>query len=96
MREGKKFKNAAKPLPDHIAKFKRSKTIECFLIKAKKVPHPGYGYVLTIHTSGSIAKNQLYEVIISDFPACTCLGFVTMKTSALGRGQKKWILCKHP
>lgn len=83
MREGKKFKNVAEPSSEHIAKFNKSKTIECSLLKARKVPHPGYGYVFTIHTPGPIAKNQLYEVTIGDFPACTCLDFVTMKTSAL-------------
>jgi hypothetical protein len=44
---------------------------------------------------GSIAKQQLYEVIVGDFLACTCIEFISMKASALGNGKKKWICCKH-
>lgn len=95
MRECKNFKNVAELSFERISKFNKSKTIECFLVKAMKVPHPSYGYVFTIHTRGSIAKNQLYEVTIGDFSACTCLEFITMKTSAIGRGQRNWIHCKH-
>ena len=95
MQEGKKFKNVAGSSFEHIAKFKKPKTIECSFVKAMKVHHPRYAYVFTIHTPGSIAKNQRYEVTIGDFPACSCFDFVTMKTSALGHGQNEWILCKH-
>jgi hypothetical protein len=59
------------------------------------VPSPGYGIVYTIHTHSSIAKQQLYEVTVGDFPACTCIDFISMKASALGNGKKKWICCKH-
>jgi hypothetical protein len=48
-----------------------------------------------MHTPGSIAKQQLYEVTISDFPACKCLDIVSMKSYALGNSWKKWMYCKH-
>jgi hypothetical protein len=72
----------------------RVKTIECTIVKYLKVPPPGYGIVYTIYTPSSIAKQQLYEVTIGDFPACTCIDFISMKTNALGNGKKKWICCK--
>ena len=72
-----------------------SSSIECTILKSMKVPKPGYGIVFTVITLGSISKKVLYEVSISDFPACTCRGFRYMCAYALGNPSKKWILCKH-
>ena len=72
-----------------------SSSIECTILKSMKVPKPGYGIVFTVITLGSISKKVLYEVSISDFPACTCRGFWYMCASALGNPSKKWILYKH-
>jgi hypothetical protein len=52
-------------------------------------------YCVLYHTPGSVAKQQLYEVTIGDFPACTCIDFVSMKATTLGNGRKKWICYKH-
>ena len=90
MRDGKKSKNVSEPSPEHVAKFVNSITTDCSVVKYVKVPYPGYGVVYTIHTAGSIAKQQLYEVTIGELPAGTDLDFRTMKTKAMGRGQEKW------
>ena len=84
------------PLPssDHIFKMESSKVIDCTILKSMLVSEPGYGVVFTLHTPGSILK-ELYEVTISNFPACTYRDFRYMCTSALGNPTKKWILCKH-
>ena len=85
------------PLPssNHLLKMESSKVIDCTVLKSMLVPDPGYGVVFTLHTLGSILKKELYEVTVSNFPACTCRGFRYMCTSALGNPTKKWILCKH-
>ena len=94
-RDNKPFRYVSEPSPEHFSKLDKSKHIECTIVKFVKVAAPGYGIIYTIHTPGSVARQQLYEVTIGDFPACTCMDFISMKTSALGRGKKKWILCKH-
>jgi hypothetical protein len=69
--------------------------IDYIVVKFLKVPSPGYGIVYIVHTPGSVAKQQLYKVTISDFLACKCLDFICMKSYALGNNQKKWIYYKH-
>ena len=59
------------------------------------VPEPGYGIIFTVETPCSIENQEVYQITLSNFPTCTCLGFVSMKGAALENGWKKWILCKH-
>ena len=94
-RSGKLFRFVPLPSSDHILKMESSKVIDCTVLKSMVVPEPNYGVVFTLHIPGSILKKELYEVTISNFPACTCRGFRYMCTSALGNPTKKWILCKH-
>ena len=94
-RSGKLFRFVAVPSTNHILKMESSSSIECTILKSMKVPEPGYGIVFTVITPGSISKKVLYEVSISDFPACTCKGFRYICASALGNPSKKWIVCKH-
>jgi hypothetical protein len=95
MRENKAVRFVADPSLEHLLKMAKSMDIDYTVVKFLKVQTPGYGIVYTVHTPGSVAKQQLYEVTISDFHACKCLDFVSMKSYALGNGQKKWIYCKH-
>ena len=83
------------PSSDHILKMESSRFIDCTILKSMMVPEPCYGVVFTLHILGSILKKELYEVTISDFPACTCIGFRYMCTSTLGNPTKRWVLCKH-
>ena len=73
----------------------KSLEIECTVVKFVKVPLPSYGIVHIVHIPNSVAKQQLYEVTISHFPACKCLDVISIKSCTLGNGQKKWIYCKH-
>jgi hypothetical protein len=93
MKDNQPFCFIADPSPEQCAKMALAKDIDCKVLKYLKVPPPGYGIVYTVHTPDSIAKQQLYEVTVGDFPACTCIDFISMKASALGK--KKWICCKH-
>ena len=93
-RSGKLFCFVPLPSSNHLLKMESSKVIDCTVLKSMLVPEPGYGVVFTLHTPGSILKKELYEVTVSNFPACTCRGFRYMCTSALGNPTKKWILCK--
>ena len=95
MRDSRLFHFVVEPSPEHCAKMAFAKDIECKVLKYLKVPLPGYNIVYVVHTLGSIAKQQLYEVTIGDFLACTCIDFMSMKASALGNGKKKWICYKH-
>jgi hypothetical protein len=92
-RDGKLFRYVLIPLQEHYAKMIKSLTIECIVIMYLEVPPPNYGIVYTVHTACLIAKQQLYEVTIGDFPSC--IDFVSMKASALGNEKKKWICFKH-
>jgi hypothetical protein len=94
-RENKAFRFVPDPSMEHLAKMTKCLDIDCTVVKFLKVPLPGYGIVYIVHTPGSVAKQQLYEVTIGDFPACKCLNFISMKSYALGNRQKKWIYCKH-
>jgi hypothetical protein len=93
--ENKAFQFVHDPSAEHLAKMTKCLDIDCTVVKFLKVPSPGYGIVYVIHTSGLVAKQQLYEVTIGDFHACKCLNFISMKSYALGNRQKKWIYCKH-
>jgi hypothetical protein len=95
MRENKAFWFVADPSLEHLSKMAKSLDSDCTVVKFLKVPAPSYGIVYTVHTPGSVAKQQLYEVTISDFPACKCLDFISMKSYTLRNSQKKWIYCKH-
>ena len=72
---GKLFHFVPLPSSDDILKMESSNVIDCSVLKSMVVPEPGYGVVFTLHISGSILKKELYEVTISNFPACTCRGF---------------------
>jgi hypothetical protein len=92
MRDNRPFCFVLEPSPEHYTKM--VKDIECKIVKYLKVPSSGYGIVYILHTPDSIAKEQLYVLIVGDFPTCSCIDFVFMKASALGNGHK-WICCKH-
>jgi hypothetical protein len=94
-RDGKLFRYVPVSSEEHRAKLLKSISIDCSVVKYLEVPPPGYGIVYTVHTPGSIAKQQLYEVTIGYFPSCTCIDFISMKANVLGNGKKKWIYCKH-
>lgn len=68
MRDNRPFRFIAEPSPEHISKMALVKGIECKVLKYQKAPSLGYGIVYTIHILGSIAKQQLYEVTIGEFP----------------------------
>ena len=72
-----------------------SSSIDRTILKSMKVLEPGYGIVFTVIIPSFISKKVLYEVTISNFPACICRGFQYMCASTLGNPSKKWILCKH-
>ena len=94
-RNGKPFCFVALPSADHNLKMESLKSIDCTVLKLLRVLAPGYGIIFTVVTPRSILKKELYEVTISNFPACTCKGFRYIYASALGNSKKKWILCKH-
>ena len=83
------------PTVQHYKKMEESKDISCIIHNFTMVPEPGYGIIFTVETPRSIENQEVYQVTLSNFPACTCLGFVSMKGVALGNRRKKWILYKH-
>ena len=92
---GKVFRFVPHPSTNHLKKMEEHRKLDCTILKYVKVPSPGYGVVLTIITLGSLDMKELYEVSISNFPACTCKSFKFMCTQALGNKKHKWMLCKH-
>jgi hypothetical protein len=46
-----------------------------------------------VNNNKNLDKRQ-YEITIGTFTTCTCMDFVTMISSSLGK-QGKWVLCKH-
>ena len=93
--ENNAFRFVVDPSLEHLTKMAKSMDIYCTIVKFLKVTIPGYGIVYTMHTPGSVAKQQLYEVTISDFPACKCLDFISIKSYTLRNSQKKWTYHKH-
>ena len=94
-REGKCYRFVLKPTLQRYKKMEESKDIRCTILNFIMVPACGYGIVFIVRTFGSIENQKVYQLTLSNFPACTCLGFVSMKGAPLGNGRKKWILCKH-
>ena len=94
-RDGKRYRFVPKPTIQHYKKMEDSRDISCIIRNFTMVPEPGYGVIFSVETPRSIENQEVYQVTLSNFLACTCLGFVSMKGAALGNGQKKWILCKH-
>ena len=76
------------PSIDYILKIESSRSIDCTILKSMRVSELDYEVVFIVVISGSILKG-LYEVIISNFPACTCRGFQYMCASGLGNPSKK-------
>ena len=89
------FRFVPHPSTDHLKKMEEHKKLDCTILKYVNVPSPGYRAVLTVITPGSLDKKGLYEVSISNFPACTCKNFKFMSTRALGNKKQKWMPCKH-
>ena len=89
------FRFVPHPSIDHLKKMDEYKKLDCTILKYVKVPSPGYGAMLTVITPESLDMKELYEVLISNFPACTCKHFKFMSTRALGNKKHKWMPCKH-
>ena len=90
---GECYRFVHEPTIQHYKKMEDSRDISCIIRNFTMVPEPGYGVIFTVETPRSIENQEVYQVTLSNFPACTCLGFVSMKGAALGNGRKKWILC---
>ena len=93
--KGKHYQFVPEPILQHYKKMKESKDICCTVLSLTMVPVTVYGILFIVRTPSSIENQEVYQVTLSDFLACTCLGFVSMKEVVLGNGRKKWILCKH-
>ena len=94
MWNGKAFRFISQPSREHLKKIKDHKSMDCSILKFFSVLHPGYGpMVLTVCTSGSFNKREVYEVSISNFPSCSSPDLKFMKV----RANRKWKLmpCKH-
>ena len=95
MHNGKMFRFVPHPSAEHFKKMDATRELDCTLLKYVRVPAPGYGIVLTILTLGSLDRKELYEVLISNFPFCSCKDFKYMSTWAFGNKKHKWMSCKH-
>jgi hypothetical protein len=70
-----------------------SLTLKDHLRKVTMIPHPGYGYIVTLD-SGAPPKVQQYLITIGTFPECSYEYSKDMASKSLGkRGQ--WASCKH-
>ncbi len=54
---------------------------------------PRYGQIYKI-LCGKVVNKMKYEIIIGNFPTCTCMDFVIMISSSLGKWGK-WLPSKH-
>ena len=93
-REGKRYQFVPKPTVQY-KKMEEFRDIHCTILSFTLVLILGYDIVFIVETPSSIENQEMYQVTLSDFSACTCLGFVSIKGAALGNGRKKWIICKH-
>ena len=91
--DGKPFWFVPQPSTKHLKKMEETQSISCSILKYVKVPVLGYGVVITIYTSGSLDRKELYEVSISDYSSCSCSDFKFMKVRA--NRKRKWMPCKH-
>ena len=82
LRDGKPIRFVPQPSAEHLKKIEDHRSISCTIMKYVKVPTLGYGVVLTIYTPGSMDRKELYEISISNYPACLCPDFKFMKARA--------------
>ena len=61
-----------------------SRDISCIIRNFTMVPEHGYGIIFTIETPCSIENQEVYQVTMSNFLACTCLGFIYHEGSCFG------------
>ncbi len=73
----------------HYNRWEASRFLEVIINSPLEVPLCRYGRIYKIIPSQNPNKKQ-YEVIIGNFPACTCLDFVAMMFSSL-HWQGKWV-----
>ena len=91
--DGRPIRFVSRPLPEHLVKMEGSRCIPCSIMKYVKVPTPSYGIVLTLSTLGFVERKELYEVLISNYPSCSCADFKFMKAQA--NRKRKWMPYKH-
>jgi hypothetical protein len=77
----------------HYNQWEASWILEAIVNSPLGVPPPRYGQIYKILFGQSPNKKQ-YEVIIWNFPTCTCLDFGAIMSSSLG-WWAKWVPCKH-
>jgi hypothetical protein len=70
-----------------------SLTLKGQICKVTMIPHPGYGYIVTLD-SGAPPKVQQYLITIGTFPDCSCEYFKDMATKSLDK-RGGWASCKH-
>jgi hypothetical protein len=69
-----------------------SLTLKGQIRKVTMIPHPRYGYIVTLD-SGAPLKVQQYLITIGTFPECSCKYFKDMATKSLGK-RGGWASCK--
>jgi hypothetical protein len=70
-----------------------SLTLKDHIYKVTMIPHPGYGFIVTLD-SGTPPKVEQYFITIGTFPECSCEYFKDMATKSLGKCGG-WASCKH-
>ncbi len=68
-------------------------TLEVVILPPIAIPPPRYGQIYIISFDPPPNTKQ-YEVMIGNFPNCTCVEFIQMMAGSLG-GWGKWVHYKH-
>jgi hypothetical protein len=93
-RSGKSIRrNNNAPTTKQANNYTSSLTLKGHLRKVTMIPHPGYGYIVTLDF-GAPPKVQLYLITIGTFLECSCKYFKDMATKSLGK-HGRWASCKH-
>ena len=89
-REGKVVRRRPANAP-HLGRMESARTMTAHVTGSRDIPNPGCGHVYSVGTLGSANDGHVYEVTISNFPACNCPDFTTM----IGAKKRKYVPCKH-
>ena len=93
MRDNRTFCFVSQPSTKHLKRIMDSRSLNCNMLKYIKVLSPRYRVVSAFCAIGSFDKKKLYEVLILDYPTCSCTSFKFMMVRT--NRKLKWMPCKH-
>jgi hypothetical protein len=78
----------------HDYKWDMTNLMNALVLCHIQVPPLGIRCVSIVSTINFMLHDNFYEVIVGCYPTCTCIDFISMLASSIGK-EGKYVSCKH-